>query len=167
MHADKVIRVHDGVDETIQKDREVNVAVVVDVSVEPVKQVDGQMMVNVQKAELTPLLSQNNKDGIPKVPNLGDVKEPQKLGYGRILRIKRFAGGDGVSVAVGNHESFNGHVRTEHNLRHIVDKLERIGIHGGNSELHNGRANDHEDKVGNRNASRSREACQGPSLSTE
>jgi hypothetical protein len=71
VHADKVVRVHDGVNESIQDNRQVNVTIVVDARVEPVKQENGQVMVHVQETELTPLLAEDDKDGIPKVPDLG------------------------------------------------------------------------------------------------
>jgi hypothetical protein len=71
VHADKVVRVHDGVNETVQDNRQINVTIVVDARVEPVKQENGQVMVHVQETELTPLLAEDDKDGIPKVPDLG------------------------------------------------------------------------------------------------
>jgi hypothetical protein len=69
MHADKVVCVHNSMDETIKGNGKINITIVKDISVEPVKQKDGSMMVNVKKRKLSPLLSQNDKDGIPKIPN--------------------------------------------------------------------------------------------------
>lgn len=74
MHADEVVGVHDGVDETVEKDGEVDVTVVVDVRVEPVEEEDGSVMVNVKEGKLAPLLANNDEDGIPEVPNLLQIK---------------------------------------------------------------------------------------------
>lgn len=76
MHADEVVRVHNRVDESVQQDGEVNISIIVDIGIEPIEQENSGVMVNVQEGELTPLLSQNNKDCVPKVPYFGDVEEP-------------------------------------------------------------------------------------------
>jgi hypothetical protein len=76
VHADKIIRVHHGVNEPIQQNSQINVTIVVYVAVEPVKQKDGCVMVHVKKTELLPLLPNDNKDSVPEIPDLADVKEP-------------------------------------------------------------------------------------------
>ncbi len=112
VHADKVVRVHDGMNESIEKDGQVDITIVIDVRVEPIEEEDGNVMVDVQETQLTPLLSGNNKDGIPEIPHLGNVKEPQQVGDGRIHLIVSDTRGDGVAVPVGQKERFEGHVRT-------------------------------------------------------
>jgi hypothetical protein len=77
VHANKVIRVHDGMDETIQGDGQVNVTIIINVRVEPIKEKNGRVMIDMQKGQLTPLFTNHNEKGIPKVPDLGNVKEPQ------------------------------------------------------------------------------------------
>ena len=47
VHADEVVGVHDSVDESIQYNCEVNISIILWVSVEPIKQKDGEMMVYV------------------------------------------------------------------------------------------------------------------------
>lgn len=77
MHADKVIGVHDSVDESIEENGEVNVSVIHDIGIEPIKEKDGEMMVDMKKGKLTPLFANNDEKGVPKVPNFGDIKEPE------------------------------------------------------------------------------------------
>ena len=165
VHANKVVRVHDGVDEAIQGNGQVNVTVVVDMRVEPVKEENGNVMVNVEKGQLAPLFAQDNKDGVPKIPNLGHVKEPQQVGDRRVHRVELIAGQHVVVVAVGQESGFNRHVGAQHDLRNIVKELDRIGINGRNaSQLHDLRPNDHKEKVGQGNVKGRREIRQGPSL---
>ena len=52
MHAHEVVSVHDRVDETVEDNGKVNVAVVVDARVEPVEQEDAEVVVHVQEREL-------------------------------------------------------------------------------------------------------------------
>ena len=77
MHANEVVRVHDGVDESVQSDGEVNVTIVVDVRVEPEAKESGYVVVDMKEGQLPPLPTNDNKDGVPEIPNLGHVKEPQ------------------------------------------------------------------------------------------
>ncbi len=93
MHAYEVIRVHDGVDEAIEKNGEVYVAVVEDVRKQPVEEEYGGVMVNVEEGELTPLLPEHDKDGIPEIPNLGDVEEPKEVADGRVRHVELVARG--------------------------------------------------------------------------
>ena len=58
-------------DESIQDDCEVYISIILWVSIEPVEQEDGEMMVYVQKWKLTPFLSKNDEDGVPEVPDFG------------------------------------------------------------------------------------------------
>ena len=70
VHADEVVGVHDGVDEAVEEDGEVDVSVVVDVGVEPVEEEDGGVVVNMEEGELAPLLADDDEDGVPEVPDL-------------------------------------------------------------------------------------------------
>jgi len=101
VHANKVVSVHDGVDKSVEQDGKVNISVIHDIGIEPVEKEDGEVMVHVKEGELTPLLSQNNEDCIPKVPYLGDVEEPKEVTDWRILYQKVVTGHGGVSMAVG------------------------------------------------------------------
>ena len=74
VHADEVVGVHDGVDEAVEEDGEVDVSVVVDVGVEPVEEEDGGVVVNVEEGELAPLLADDDEDGVPEVPDLYAAK---------------------------------------------------------------------------------------------
>ena len=164
VHADKVVGVHDRVDEAIQQDGEVNVSVVKDVNIEPVKEEDGPMMVDVQEGKLAPLFSKNNENCIPEIPNLGGIKEPQEVGHGGIFTVKGDAGHKGAVVAVRQEKGFQGHVRAQHNLRDIVNKLDGVRINGWNASFHNGRADKDKDEVGRRNDKSGTEIRVGPSL---
>jgi hypothetical protein len=136
VHADKVVSVHDGVNESVQANGEVNVTIVVDARVEPVKQENGQVMVHVQKTKLTPLLAEDDKDGIPKVPDLGKVKQPEKIGDGRITLAVFVAGHGRVVVTVRQEKGLDRHVRAQHDLGNVVDKLDWVRIDRGNTQLH-------------------------------
>jgi len=70
MHADKVVRVHNSVDESIEGNSQINITIIKDVRVEPVEQKDGSVMVNMEEGKLSPLFAQNDKDGVPEIPNL-------------------------------------------------------------------------------------------------
>jgi hypothetical protein len=85
VHADKVVGVHDCVDESIQEYSHVNISIVVDVSVEPVEQKNGCVMVHMKEGKLPPLLPDDNEKGVPKVPHLGHIKQPKQLSYGRLV----------------------------------------------------------------------------------
>jgi hypothetical protein len=165
VHADKVVSVHDGVNESIQDNRKVNVTIVVDTGVEPVKQENGQVMVHVQKTKLTPLLAEDDKDGIPKVPDLGNVKQPEKVRDRRVRLVVLVAGQGRVVVTVGQHETLNRHVRAEHDLGNVVDKLDRIRINRWNTQLHDACSNNNKRKIGQGNVECRGKVRQQPSLS--
>ena len=74
VHADEVVGVHDSVDEAVEEDGEVDVSVIVDVGIEPVEEEDGGVVVNMEEGELAPLLTDDNEDGVPEVPDLYIVK---------------------------------------------------------------------------------------------
>jgi len=131
VHADKVVSVHDRVDEAVQQNGKKDVAVEVDVNVDPVKEKDGSVVVHVEERELVPLLSNDDEDSVPKVPYFGEVEHIHEIHQRWIfsvvivtVRVK------GVVVTVRDQECFDGHVGTEHDLGHVVNKFERVGIHG-------------------------------------
>jgi hypothetical protein len=76
MHADKIIRVHDCMDESIQDNGEIDITIILRIGIEPVEQKNGEMMVHVEERKLSPLLSKYDKNGVPKIPNFRNVKEP-------------------------------------------------------------------------------------------
>ena len=115
MHADEVVSVHDGMDESVQKNSKVYISIVKRVSIEPVEQKDGGMVVDVKERKLSPFLSKDNEDGIPEIPDLGHVKEPEKIRHGGIGSIVIVTYGT-ISITVGNHSCFNGHVCTKEDL---------------------------------------------------
>jgi hypothetical protein len=163
VHADEVVGVHDGVNESIQGDGDVNVTIVIYVGIEPVEEENGDVMVNMQERQLPPLLSQDNEDGIPKVPNLRDVEQPQEIGDGRVILTVSNTWSKRVSVAVGQETSFNCHVCTKHDLRNVVGKFDRVGINGRQS-LHNLGSNDDKQEVHKRNSECRSKVRQKPSL---
>jgi hypothetical protein len=110
MHANEIVRIHDSVNKAIQHNGQIHIAIIVDMRVEPIKEKDGNVMIDVKKGELTPFLAQNNKDGIPKVPHFGNVKEPQQIGQRRIGLTVRFTWQELITVAISYEEGFNGHV---------------------------------------------------------
>jgi hypothetical protein len=74
VHANEIVGVHDGVDESVENNREIDVTIVVGLSIEPVEKENSDVMIDVQKGKLSPLLSNDNENGIPKVPSFGDVE---------------------------------------------------------------------------------------------
>mmetsp|Transcript_26485 Transcript_26485/g.56757 ORF Transcript_26485/g.56757 Transcript_26485/m.56757 type:complete len:277 (-) Transcript_26485:119-949(-) len=163
VHADEVVCVHDSVDESVEDNGQVNITIIKNVCVEPVEQKDGGVMVDVKEGKLSPLFTQDNKDGVPKVPNLGNVKQPQKIGNGRIVLAVGNARGDGVSIAVRQENGFDRHVRTKHDLRDIVKELDWVRV-DGRLVLHDLGSNRDKQNVGESNGERRRKICQPPSL---
>ena len=74
MHADEVVSVHDGVYEAVEEDGKVNVPIVEHIRIEPVKEEDGCVMVNMQEGKLAPFLPYDDENSVPEVPNLRDVE---------------------------------------------------------------------------------------------
>lgn len=164
VHADEVVSVHDSVDESVEDDGHKDITVVVDVRVEPVKEEDGGVVVHVEERELSPLLSQDNEDGVPKVPHLGSVEQPKQIGNFGVLLVVHVAWKTRVSTAVSQEDSLNGHVGAKHDLRDVVDKLDGIGIDGRNAGLHDRRSDEDEAKVGRSNSECRGEVGQWPTL---
>lgn len=164
VHTDKIISVHDRVDKSIEGNGQVDISIIKDIRVQPVKQENGKMMVNVQERELSPLFAQNNENGIPEIPCLGHVKQPQQIGNGCIFRVEFVAWHQRISVSVGQQSTFNCHVSAQHNLRNIVKKFDRIGVDGRNSSLHNGRSDKNKAEVCKSDTDGRGEIRQGPSL---
>lgn len=100
VHADEVVCVHDSVDESVEDNGQVNISIIKDVRVEPVEQKDGRVVVDMEEGKLSPLLSQNNEDGVPEIPNLRNVKQPQEVGKRRIILAVSNTWCERVSAAV-------------------------------------------------------------------
>jgi hypothetical protein len=164
VHADKVVRVHAGVDESVQNNGQVNITIVVDVGVEPVKEKDGSVVVDVQEGKLSPLFANHDKKSVPKVPNLGGVKQPEEVGKRRVVWVIIVTRHEGVVVAVCQEKGLNGHVGTQHDLGNVVDKLDRVRVHRRNAHLHNGGPDQHKDEVANSDVPGRGKVRKGPSL---
>lgn len=165
VHADKVISVHDSVDESVKNNGEVDITIVVNMRIEPVEEENSEMMVNVKEGKLSPLLSEHNEDGVPEIPDLGSIKHPQQVGNGRVLRVERIARHQSVIITVSQKEGFDGHVSTKHDLRNVVDEFERIRIHGRNSSFHDGATNENKCQISQGNREGGTEIREQPSLS--
>jgi len=163
VHTDEIVSVHDGMDKSVQNNRKINITVVKDIGVEPIEKKDGNVMVDVQERKLSPLLSQNDENSVPKIPNLRNVEQPQKIGQCGLISVVADTRGDGIIIAVSQEKRLDGHVRAKHYLGHIVHELDGVGIDGW-SIGHNLRTNDDEQKVCESNSEGSGKVCQGPSL---
>lgn len=150
--------------ESIKNNGQKDISVIIDVRVEPVKEKDRRVVVHVQERELPPLFAEHDKDRIPKVPHLGNVKEPEQISRGRVLRIVRIARCQRVAEAVRQHRRFNRHVGAQHDLRDIVKELNGVQAHGRNSQLHNSASNQDKEDVRERNVKGGRKVSQRPSL---
>ena len=98
---------------------------------------DGGVVVDVKEGKLVPLFTQDDEDGVPKVQHFGHVKEPHEVRQRRIfsvvvvaVRVNR------VVVTVRDQKGFYGHVRTEHDLAHVVNEFQRVRIHGWQARFH-------------------------------
>lgn len=163
VHADEVVSVHDGVDESVQYDSEVYISIVLSLGVNPVEEEDGEMMVYVKEGKLSPLLSEYDKDGIPEIPDLGNVEEPKEVGHGRVLLVVRITA-DAVSLTVCDHSSLDGHVCTEEDLGYVVEELDGVWVDGGYSSLHDGGSDKDEGYVCECNGDCGAELGECPSL---
>jgi hypothetical protein len=123
------------------------------------------MMVNMKETELAPLLANDNENGVPKVPDLGKVKEIEKVGQRRIFRVKVITGKSMVSSAVGNEKRLHRHVGTHENLRHIVNKFNRVRVHSRHPSLHDGRSDHHKYNVYYSDGNSASEVRKKPALS--
>ncbi len=70
---------------------------------------------------------------------------------------------EGVSITVGQENSFDCHVRAEHDLGNVVDEFDRVGIKRRQS-LHNLGSKDDEQEIHKCDSERTGEVCQKPSL---
>lgn len=110
----EVVRVHDCVDHAVQHDRQIHVAVVAHVQVQPVElgeegreivvskraqmnadsttyQEDAGVMVNVEETKLLPSLLSDDEHRIQEIQNLRQVEHIQNEANWRIHMIKRIA----------------------------------------------------------------------------
>lgn len=59
---------HLRMDKAIQNNSEINITVIVYMAIQPVEEEDGDVMINVEEAELTPFLAENDEERVPEVP---------------------------------------------------------------------------------------------------
>jgi hypothetical protein len=163
MHADKVVSVHDSVDESVQSNGEVDIRIVENTRVEPVEQENGKVVVDMEERKLSPLLAQNNKNGIPKVPDFGNIEQPQEVCHRRIILAVGIAWHKTVTAAVSQQGSLDCHVCAKHDLGNIVNEFYRIRV-DGIPALHDAGSNDNEQEIRNRNAECGGKVHQRPPL---
>lgn len=144
-------------DKPIQYDRQVDVPVVVHMSIQPVEEEDGDVVIDVEETQLSPLLANDYENGIPEIPDLADVKQPQQISQGWVSLAVPNARQDRVSVAVRQQESLQRHVRAKHDLADVVNELDRVRVHRRDTKLHDRRSNHDEEEVRQRDVERCRE----------
>lgn len=125
-------------------------------------------MVHVQKRQLSPFLIHNNEDRVPKIPDFGDIKQPQQICRRGIHGIERVTGcEESVVIPIANHPGFNCHVGAQEYLRDIVDELDGIQGHGRDeTQFHNRTAHQHKGQVDDGNRNCRFKICQEPALFT-
>mmetsp|Transcript_54755 Transcript_54755/g.150934 ORF Transcript_54755/g.150934 Transcript_54755/m.150934 type:complete len:285 (+) Transcript_54755:535-1389(+) len=162
----EIVCVHEGVDKSVENDRQVDVTVVVDVDVQPVEQEDGGVVVDVEERELGPLLARNDEERVHKVEDFGDVEEPEHLGHRGLLTVDEVSTHHRVALAVGDGEGLDGHVGAEHHLRHVIREAHRVEGLGEAALLrpHHGAAEEDEREVGGRDGERRAKVGEGPVL---
>jgi len=116
MHADEVVSVHHRVNKSIENNGEVYIPIKIHVGVEPVEKENGGVVVHMKERKLPPLLSEHNENGVPEIPNLGNVKQPEKVRERRVLSVDINAGKASVSIPVSEEEPLDCHVGAEHDL---------------------------------------------------
>ena len=97
-------------------------------------------MADMKEGKLSPLFPQNDKDGIPEIPNLGNVEQPQKIRHSRRILAVSNTWGDRITIAVRQEHCFNCHVSTQHDLRNIVEEFDWIRVNSRHC-LHDLRTN--------------------------
>ena len=148
VHANEVVGVHNSVDKSVQNNCQINITIIVDMGIEPVKEEDGDVVIDMEERKLTPLFAEDDKDSIPKVPNLGYVEEPEEIGQRRVLLVVSNARKDGVVITVGQEQSLNRHVCAQHDLRDVVNELDRVWVDSRDTKLHDLRSDNNKEKVG-------------------
>ena len=67
MQRNKVVCIHDRVNQPIQYYSKIHIAVVTNIQVQPIEQKDAEVMINVQERQLFPALFSNNEECIHKI----------------------------------------------------------------------------------------------------
>lgn len=78
VHGDKVVRVHHGVNQTIENNGQVHIAVEIDMQIQPVYQKNSRVMVDVEEAQLFPFLADYDEECVCKVKHLRPELRPRK-----------------------------------------------------------------------------------------
>ena len=133
-------------------------------TVKPVEKEDGDMMVDMQERKLSPLLSEDDENRVPEVPYFRGIEQPQKVGNGGVVLVVSDTGKASVIVTVRKHTGFDGHVRAQEDLRHVVKEFERVWVNGSNTILHNFGPNNNKQKVRQCDGEGCREIGQRPTL---
>lgn len=113
---------------------------------------------------MTPLLSQNNEDCVPKVPHLRDVKEPKQICKRRISFVEIVAWKPRVPIAVSQEASLDGHIGTKEDLGNVVNKFDWVRINCWDASFHDVRSNKNEGDVDEGHSDGTTEVTQPPSL---
>ena len=79
-----------------------------------------------QETELFPPLLQDNKHCVQEVQDLGNIKDVQDKCDRWVLLVKVIAWDQSITSAVSSNTGLDAHVRTQHDLDHVVGKLEGI-----------------------------------------
>jgi len=110
MHANEIVGIHNSMDEAVKKYSEINPAIIVHMTIEPVEKKNCGMMIHMKKGELFPLFTDDNKDGIPKIPNFTQVKDIKEVSNRRVCGVVRYTEIQSIPTAVSHKECLNCHV---------------------------------------------------------
>jgi hypothetical protein len=122
------------------------------------------MMVHVKEGQLVEALLQDDKHSIKEVQDLRDVEHIEDESDGRVGLVE-LAAHHGVAGLPRLHEGFNAHVRAQHDLDHVVGKLDAIkATHGRADILHDETAEEHEAQVADGDLGSGGEVRQGVAL---
>ena len=105
MQRDKVIGVHNSVNQSVQNYSEIHITIVANIQVQPIEQKNAEMMIDVQEGQLLPTLLSNDEESIHEIQNLGQIENIKHKPYRRILVVKHLAWNDTVASLPSLQES--------------------------------------------------------------
>lgn len=154
MQRDKVIGVHNSVNQSVQNYSEIHITIVANIQVQPIEQKNAEMMIDVQEGQLLPTLLSNDEESIHEIQNLGQIENIKHKPYRRILVVKHLAWNDTVASLPSLHTCLDAHVRAKHHLNHIVRKLQSVQVRDLRRTLHDSTEHCNKSQVSERNGKR-------------
>jgi len=120
---EKVVAIHQNVDERVERGREVRIATWMIVDVHPPNEIYARMVIHMQKCDLLVVLSKHHDEGVTKLRYLRKVEQPQNSHHRCVvIRAVQRITEETVPAAKSFGEYSMNHVSTEQHERRIVSK---------------------------------------------